>query len=48
MLAWIRNLLGIREPGHNATAYNCRYWTGDRAGYDLRAVCPACPTEKED
>lgn len=32
-----------RKPQqHDPTAANCKHWTGDRAGYDLRAVCRAC------
>lgn len=27
---------------HDDTAYGCRYWWGDRAGVNLRAVCPIC------
>lgn len=37
-------LLGPAMPGftHDETAYNCRYWTGDRKGYNLNAVCWEC------
>lgn len=27
---------------HDPSAYGCRYWTGDRAGVELRAVCKIC------
>lgn len=28
---------------HNDRDVNCKYWWGDRGGYDLRAeVCPIC------
>lgn len=27
---------------HRATAYNCRYWTGDRSPVD-HGTCPLCP-----
>lgn len=30
------------KPKHDKTAVNCVRWTGDRAGVDLRAVCPVC------
>lgn len=41
MSFWDR--LGIgSKAGHDATAFNCMYYTGDRAGYDLNAVCYTC------
>lgn len=30
------------RKGHVPTAYECRYWTGDRAGTDLSDRCPIC------
>jgi len=33
---------GLKQAGHDVTAYNCRFWTGARAGVDLKAVCPVC------
>lgn len=47
MLKWIKRLLGKLEPSHNVQDSDCRYWTGDRAGYDLRTVCSTCRTERD-
>lgn len=41
----IKRWWGVREPGHNEQDPHCRYWTGDRAGYDLKAVCLLCLAE---
>lgn len=44
ILRWIDRWLDRRaeRAAHDDTAYGCRYWWGDRAGVNLRAVCPVC------
>jgi len=27
---------------HDSTAFNCKYWSGDRKGYSLLAHCNEC------
>lgn len=34
------------RASHDITAYNCIYWTGDRAGAKLTAVCGVCAKEQ--
>jgi len=37
-----------RRRDHNDRDYNCRYWWGDRGGYDLRSQrCLICNPEEE-
>lgn len=32
-----------QHKGHNDRDFHCRYWWGDRGGYDLsRETCPTC------
>lgn len=43
MTNWLRRAERIdKRAGHNAHDSNCRYWMGDFAGVNLRAVCGAC------
>lgn len=32
---------------HNEQDFHCKYWTGDRAGYDLDAKCTYCRSEEK-
>lgn len=44
----IRRMLAARRERlrHDPQAYGCIYWTGDRRGVDLKAVCPVCGHEE--
>ena len=35
------------RTGHDPNDCNCRYWMGDFAGVNLRAVCGPCRAERE-
>lgn len=45
-MGWLRDRR--ERQRHNAQDYYCRFWTGDRAGYDLRARCHVCHPEVRD
>ncbi len=30
------------QASHDTQDSRCKYWTGDRAGFDLKARCQAC------
>ena len=43
--AWLKNRR--ESKSHDATAFGCRYWSGDRAGVNLKAVCQVCRDEAQ-